>query len=497
MADAVLTRDGPVAVPLDYVVPNGGELLPLTVTATIDGTNAASSFYAIVQVISPSGRSMGKYRSDVIAAGGSADVTWFPGAELEETTGQGLTSETLFLDTRNSAGVTSGLALTNGQAYLITATGSWSYIDHALDVGTPDANALYPTPGSRTSTQVGYDPETLYAYYSGSPPGSPIGHVTNFQMNLGGGYVHVEPSDGPHATPVSGHKYSYQVTGQGQRASFIFVDSPGQYADNYGYVYITIDALTETDLPPAGPTNALLRSISGSAVWESQPDISEADLTLSDITTANVSTSRHGLTPKLPNDATKFLDGTGGYTVPPGTGALAVTDGITTVSSVQHIDFTNGATVSSGGAGIADVAITNTPGSEIHYTEITSPIDIVSTTEATGTTILSPGAISFDGTPVLVEFFCLARTQSTASSAMVFSLFEGATQITELTGFITTSTVTAVMTFYAQYRFTPSNASHTYTVTAYVGSTSGTPRVNAGSGGTGGDPPAFIRFTKV
>jgi hypothetical protein len=44
----------------------------------------------------------------------------------------------------------------------------------------------------------------------------------------------------------------------------------------------------------------------------------ESDLSLSDITTANVSTTKHGFAPKLPNDATKFLDGTGAFTVPAG-----------------------------------------------------------------------------------------------------------------------------------------------------------------------------------
>jgi hypothetical protein len=39
-----------------------------------------------------------------------------------------------------------------------------------------------------------------------------------------------------------------------------------------------------------------------------------------DITTANVSTTRHGLTPKLPNDATLFLNGTGGWSAPGGGG---------------------------------------------------------------------------------------------------------------------------------------------------------------------------------
>ena len=68
--------DGPV--PRDYVVPNSGELLPLQVEGTIDGTAAASSFYAVLQVLDPNGRSMGKYISSAIAAGASADVTWFP-----------------------------------------------------------------------------------------------------------------------------------------------------------------------------------------------------------------------------------------------------------------------------------------------------------------------------------------------------------------------------------------------------------------------------------
>lgn len=79
MTDSVLTRDGPVGVPLDYQVPNSGELLPVSVRATMDGTSAASTFYATVQIISPSGRVMTNAISNPIAAGGSADVTWFRG----------------------------------------------------------------------------------------------------------------------------------------------------------------------------------------------------------------------------------------------------------------------------------------------------------------------------------------------------------------------------------------------------------------------------------
>lgn len=67
-----------MAVPLDYPVPSSGELVPLMVRATVDGTSAASSFYAVVQIIAPSGQIMGSALSGSIAAGASADVTWFP-----------------------------------------------------------------------------------------------------------------------------------------------------------------------------------------------------------------------------------------------------------------------------------------------------------------------------------------------------------------------------------------------------------------------------------
>jgi hypothetical protein len=41
--------------------------------------------------------------------------------------------------------------------------------------------------------------------------------------------------------------------------------------------------------------------------------VTEGSLSLSDLTTFDVSSSRHGFVPKTPNDATKFLDGTGAW----------------------------------------------------------------------------------------------------------------------------------------------------------------------------------------
>jgi len=59
-------------------------------------------------------------------------------------------------------------------------------------------------------------------------------------------------------------------------------------------------------------------SVTGSgATWTiDNSTVTEAKLNLADNTTANVSTSAHGLTPKLSNDATQYLGGTGSYSKP-------------------------------------------------------------------------------------------------------------------------------------------------------------------------------------
>lgn len=54
-----------------------------------------------------------------------------------------------------------------------------------------------------------------------------------------------------------------------------------------------------------------------------------------DITTLNVSTSAHGLQPKLPNDASKYMDGTGNYSVPAGSGSIFGSNYQTAISTAR------------------------------------------------------------------------------------------------------------------------------------------------------------------
>lgn len=76
--------------------------------------------------------------------------------------------------------------------------------------------------------------------------------------------------------------------------------------------------------------------------------LAEAALALTDVTTANVSTSAHGFAPKAPNDATKYLDGTGAYSVPAGGGGVA--NPTATISNNSAINGSASTAIRSDGA---------------------------------------------------------------------------------------------------------------------------------------------------
>lgn len=71
---------------------------------------------------------------------------------------------------------------------------------------------------------------------------------------------------------------------------------------------VTLPASTSLVTPLLGtPTSGVLTNCTGYI---------GANLVLTDVTTNNATTSAHGFVPKLPNDATKYYDGTGSYSVP-------------------------------------------------------------------------------------------------------------------------------------------------------------------------------------
>jgi hypothetical protein len=136
------------------------------------------------------------------------------------------------------------------------------------------------------------------------------------------------------------------------------------------------------------------------------------------------------------------------------------------------------------------------PGYEIGYDQVTSAsVTITSSTESSGTTLVTSSAYTFDGGAVICEFFCPVLFSTAGIQVITISLFESTTQITRLAQIQTNFTNSLGIPVYARYRFTPSAASHTYKVTAHR--TVADANTSEGSGGTGGYPPMWTRFTKV
>lgn len=136
------------------------------------------------------------------------------------------------------------------------------------------------------------------------------------------------------------------------------------------------------------------------------------------------------------------------------------------------------------------------PGYEWDYVQKTTNTNITNTTEGTADTILTGNAVTFDGAPVMVEWWSPSvQTPGTAGAIILVILFEGATVI----GYFNAPVGVAGSENYGsqggRYRFTPTAAAHTYHVKAIV--TAGTGVVGGGAGGTGAFLPTFMRITKV
>jgi hypothetical protein len=239
MADVLILAAGTAAAPASYEVPNAQIILPKAVHAVFDGTSASGSFLPVLEILSDAGIAVATCPlGSAIAAGGSAEVSWFPCAALSASVAAGLpVTETLYYDVRN-ASVTASTVLKAGTSYLVSVQGTFSIWNLDLDTGAPQPNALFPpsTTAGRVSLEVGLDAETLFAYPSSHP--HVVGHSSSFQIDLGSGFAHVEPFGGSYATPQPDWFYSYTLVGQGSAPSFRLLDSPS--ADNYGLLKITI-----------------------------------------------------------------------------------------------------------------------------------------------------------------------------------------------------------------------------------------------------------------
>jgi hypothetical protein len=83
MADAQIVRSSVSAIPAEYVLPGAADFLLKAVQASFDGSGAGGAFLPCVSILSDSGHVVARAIDTAVsvAAGGSAEVSFFPGVK--------------------------------------------------------------------------------------------------------------------------------------------------------------------------------------------------------------------------------------------------------------------------------------------------------------------------------------------------------------------------------------------------------------------------------
>lgn len=136
--------------------------------------------------------------------------------------------------------------------------------------------------------------------------------------------------------------------------------------------------------------------------------------------------------------------------------------------------------------------------SEIDYVENTSSLAVTATTEAGAQTAVSSSAIAYDGsTTIIIEFYSpiVRPDNGAAGRTLTITLWDGSTDLGRLGQFLTPAAATDSKSCLVRRRLTPTAATHTYHIKAFVNVTGGL--VAAGAGGTGVAMPMYIRITRA
>ena len=137
------------------------------------------------------------------------------------------------------------------------------------------------------------------------------------------------------------------------------------------------------------------------------------------------------------------------------------------------------------------------PGYELDYAQYTSAVTISASSEATANTIVTGGSVAYDGSTIIeIHFYAPGfNTPSSAGANMVVCLYDGSSSIGFIGQFSTVANAAQISPVNCFVRITPSNASHAYSIRAYL--TTGTGSVYGGSGGAAAYRPGYVRITKV
>ena len=133
------------------------------------------------------------------------------------------------------------------------------------------------------------------------------------------------------------------------------------------------------------------------------------------------------------------------------------------------------------------------PGGKLSYVEIVANASINATTIGTANTVVTAPALTFDGSTEIKIEFGFANARPAANDTIDFALYDGASAPSNKFGRVSSPAAAALdmgATFSKQ--FTPAAGTRTYSIRAYVSTSTGTVFAVAGTW-----EPTYIRITKV
>lgn len=158
-------------------------------------------------------------------------------------------------------------------------------------------------------------------------------------------------------------------------------------------------------------------------------------------------------------------------------------------------------TITNTGSGGGGSDPTSSPGYEYDYAEVTSSTSITATTEATANTVVTANPVAFDGSTVIyVEVYSPSWRPGTDAAGRELRpcLYDdtggGAASIGQIGLFVTSASGADGKGGTLRRRLTPSAATHTYSLRAFVNA--GTGSISGGAGGSGAAMPAYIRLVR-
>jgi hypothetical protein len=184
VADVVLLAPGVVSTPFGYTVPGAQEIILKATTASYNGAGAGGSYVPTLQIIAPNGSILASCPvNSALAAGASADVSWFPSVGAGKT-GAGSISEitSSTLTVTNPTGPTTDIEGSGGRIQLysvllaapaptfdITAipgtyTGLQLIANLRSDGPTVDGNCEFTVNGNASVTTYNYIDSSTTSY---------------------------------------------------------------------------------------------------------------------------------------------------------------------------------------------------------------------------------------------------------------------------------------------------------------------------------------------